>query len=221
MRKQKTSACLVAVVDDDRATYNLVRRIGGEFGWNVQAYFSCIDFVQHDLQSHPNLHCLVINLRVTDDGADFSMLCEKIRDIPKICIAPSGVILGGLSTFPFLPDATGVRFLQYPYTIQQMREALQEGIESYARWVLDRGDALRVSEGFSALTRRELDVCKLVASGMTNADIAQALGISIKTVKAHRGRVMSKTGASSLADLVRRFDGFQRLQSSLGAAASL
>ncbi|MDD2684940.1 MAG: LuxR C-terminal-related transcriptional regulator [Gallionella sp.] len=210
MRKQKTSACLVAVVDDDRATYNVVRRIGGEFGLNVQAYSSCIDFVQQELQSNPNLHCLVINLRLTGDGADFSMLCEKIRDIPKICIAPSGVILRGLSTFPFLSDATGVRFLQYPYTIQQMREALQEGIESYARWALDRGDALRVSEGFSALTRRELDVCKLVASGMTNADVGQALGISIKTVKAHRGKVMSKTGASSLADLVRRFDGLQR-----------
>ena len=111
--------------------------------------------------------------------------------------------------------AGALEFLTKPFRGQELLDAIQEAIAKDRVWRNERAQIAELRSRYDSLTPREKEVLKLVASGMLNKQIGADLGTSELTVKTHRGRVMQKLGAESIADLVRMWE---RLTSS-GAAS--
>jgi FixJ family two-component response regulator len=99
-----------------------------------------------------------------------------------------------------------VEFLPKPFRDQDMLDAVQIGLERDRSRRKNAGDAAKLKATFDTLTSREQEIMGLVTAGLMNKQIAGELGVSEITVKVHRGNVMRKMGAKSLADLVRMAD---------------
>jgi FixJ family two-component response regulator len=99
-----------------------------------------------------------------------------------------------------------VEFLPKPFRDQDMLDAVQTGLERDRRRRKDASETAKLRADFDTLTAREQEIMGLVASGLMNKQIAGQLGVSEITVKVHRGSVMRKMNARSLADLVRMAD---------------
>jgi len=102
--------------------------------------------------------------------------------------------------------AGAVEFLTKPFRDQDMLDAVQIGLERDRGRRKNAGDAAKLKATFDTLTSREQEIMGLVTAGLMNKQIAGELGVSEITVKVHRGNVMRKMGAKSLADLVRMAD---------------
>jgi FixJ family two-component response regulator len=102
--------------------------------------------------------------------------------------------------------AGAVEFLPKPFRDQDMLDAVQLALERDRNRRKNAGDAARLKTGFGTLTAREQEIMGLVTAGLMNKQIAGELGVSEITVKVHRGSVMRKMGAKSLAELVRMAD---------------
>jgi FixJ family two-component response regulator len=96
-----------------------------------------------------------------------------------------------------------VNFLPKPFAERDMLAAVTEALERSRRMDRTRAETEQIRARFQTLTLREREVLRLVASGLLNKIIADRLGVAETTIKVHRGRVMEKMGASSLAELVR------------------
>jgi FixJ family two-component response regulator len=102
--------------------------------------------------------------------------------------------------------AGAVEFLPKPFRDQDMLDAVQLALERDRNRRKNAGDAAKLKASFNTLTTREQEIMSLVTAGLMNKQIAGQLGVSEITVKVHRGSVMRKTGAKSLAELVRMAD---------------
>jgi FixJ family two-component response regulator len=102
--------------------------------------------------------------------------------------------------------AGAVEFLPKPFRDQDMLDAVQLALERDRNRRKNSGDAAKLKASFDTLTAREQEIMSLVTSGLMNKQIAGQLGVSEITVKVHRGSVMRKMGAKSLAELVRMAD---------------
>ncbi|WP_232013199.1 response regulator transcription factor [Ferriphaselus amnicola] len=99
-------------------------------------------------------------------------------------------------------------FIEKPCTVGQLGAGVMSAFDYHEKLL---SGAAHITERITCLSKREREVGSLVVRGLTNQEIAAELGISIKTVKAHRARVMEKTNSDSLVDLVRCFDSFSQL----------
>ncbi len=102
--------------------------------------------------------------------------------------------------------AGAVEFLPKPFRDQDMLDAVQLALERDRNRRKNAGDATKLKASFKTLTAREQEIMSLVTAGLMNKQIAGQLGVSEITVKVHRGSVMRKMGAKSLAELVRMAD---------------
>jgi FixJ family two-component response regulator len=102
--------------------------------------------------------------------------------------------------------AGAVEFLPKPFRDQDMLDAVQTGLERDRDRRKNAGDIARLKTGFASLTPREQEIMGFVTAGLMNKQIAGELGVSEITIKVHRGSVMRKMGAKSLAELVRMAD---------------
>jgi FixJ family two-component response regulator len=102
--------------------------------------------------------------------------------------------------------AGAIEFLPKPFRDQDMLDAVQIGLERDRDRRKNAGGAAKLKAGFATLTAREQEIMGLVTSGLMNKQIAGQIGVSEITVKVHRGSVMRKMGAKSLAELVRMAD---------------
>ena len=194
---------LVFVIDDDASMRTSLSSLFRSVGLKVEVFDSASDFLK--IGRPEAASCLVLDVRLPGvSGLDFqSELAKANIRIPIVFITGHGDIPMTVKAM----KAGAVEFLTKPFREQDLLDAVRLGLE---RDRTRRAGEAVVSElrgKFEALTSREQEVMGFVTSGLMNKQIAADLGVSEITVKVHRGNVMRKMGAKSLADLVRMADG--------------
>jgi FixJ family two-component response regulator len=193
---------LVFVIDDDASMRTSLSSLFRSVGLKVEVFDSAADFLK--IGRPDAASCLVLDVRLPGvSGLDFqSELAKASIRIPIVFITGHGDIPMTVKAM----KAGAVEFLTKPFREQDLLDAVRLGLE---RDRTRRAGEAVVSElrgRFEALTSREQEVMAFVTSGLMNKQIAADLGVSEITVKVHRGNVMRKMGAKSLADLVRMAD---------------
>jgi FixJ family two-component response regulator len=190
---------VVLVIDDDASLRDALSSLFRSVGLHVQTFASAPEFLQSKLPDAPS--CLVLDVRLPGlSGLDFqSELAKSNVRIPIIFMTGHGDIPMTVRAM----KAGAVEFLTKPFREQDMLDAVQLGLDrDRSRRELDSA-ASKLRASFETLSPREQEIMGLVTAGLMNKQIAGKVGISEITVKVHRGSVMRKMGAKTLADLVR------------------
>lgn len=195
----KESDPIVFVVDDDASVRDAVKRLIESVGLRVETFGSTREFLDTKRPEAPA--CLVLDVRLPDvSGLEFQRdLAAAKFEIPIIFVTGHGDIPMSVRAM----KAGAVEFLTKPFRGQELLDAIQEAIAKDRVAWNERAGMAELWSRYNSLTTREKEVLKLVASGLLNKQIGAELGTSELTVKTHRGRVMQKMGAESLADLVK------------------
>jgi FixJ family two-component response regulator len=192
----------VFVVDDDHAVRTALKRLITSLGFTVEAFESAKAFLERGVHEGPS--CLVLDVRMP--GMSGLELQERLRSgdrrIPIVFITGHGSISMSVGAM----KAGAVDFIEKPFEDQRLVDAINAAINRDAASRSDQAVIGDLKRRFLALTPREREVLALVVSGLRNKEIAFDLGMSEKTVKVHRARVMEKMQAESLAGLVRMAD---------------
>jgi len=190
---------IVFVVDDEPAICLSLKRLVKSVGLEAQTFTSAQEFLRAKRPDGPG--CLVLDVRLPGlSGLDLQQeLLDAKVDLPIIFITGHGDIPMSVRAI----KAGAVEFLTKPFRDQDLVDAIQHGIEKHRA---ARQESVKLT-GFRALydslTPREREVFPLVAAGLLNKQIAAQLGTGEKTIKVHRGQVMHKMKAESLAHLIR------------------
>jgi RNA polymerase sigma factor (sigma-70 family) len=189
----------VYVVDDDASVRKSVGRLLRTAGLQVEAFASADEFLAHP--SSNETACLLLDLKMPGrNGLELQeALVAARKPIPIVFVSGHGDIPASVRAM----KGGAVDFLTKPYSVEELLEAVERAMAKDKR---DRREQAQVTELESrarALTPREAEVLRLVVRGLLNKQVAAELGISEKTVKVHRARVMQKMRAGSMADLVR------------------
>jgi FixJ family two-component response regulator len=196
------TARTVFVVDDDPSVLRGLERLLRAAEYAVETFASARAFLESAPVDRPG--CVVVDLRMPElSGLDLQEeLSRRGFPLPLIFLTGHGDVPSSVRAM----KGGAVDFLSKPCDETDLLAAVERALarDSEARAARTEGEAVRAR--FAALTPREHEVCLLVAKGLLNKQIAAELGTSEKTVKVHRGRVMEKLGADSVADLVRLVD---------------
>jgi len=190
---------IVFVVDDDASIRDAIKKLISSVGLRIETFGSTREFLSAKRPEAPS--CLVLDVRLPDvSGLEFQ------RDLAQANIHIPIIFITGHADVPMsvrAMKAGAVEFLTKPFRGQELLDAIQEAIaRDRAAWT-ERQQIKTLRTRYDALTVREKEVMKLVVSGLLNKQIGAELGASELTIKTHRGRVMQKMEADSLADLVR------------------
>ena len=193
---------MVFVIDDDASMRAALSSLLASVGLRVTAYASATEFLQAKLPDCPT--CLVLDVRLPGlSGLDFQAELAKANiDIPIVFMTGHGDIPMTVRAM----KAGAVEFLPKPFRDQDMLDAVQIGIERDRGRRAKASVAAKLRASFNSLTAREQTILGMVTAGLMNKQIAGDLGVSEITVKVHRGNVMRKMGAKTLAELVRMAD---------------
>jgi len=187
------------VVDDDDAVRNSLRLLLKSLGLATQVMASAAEFLQTYQPSQPG--CLVLDVRMPGmSGLELQQeLNLRGATLPVIFITGHGDI-------PMAVEAMqqgAFDFLQKPFREQELIDRIQRALAKDAKTRADLTEHERIRERLDSLTPRERQVLLLMTAGKANKIMAHELGVSQRTVEIHRARVMEKSGADSLAQLVR------------------
>lgn len=189
---------LVFVVDDDASVRRSLQLLIDSAGWQAETFASAWEFLARPRVATPS--CLVLDVELPDlDGLELqSQVAAERNDLPIIFISGHGDVPMTVRAM----KAGAMTFLTKPLNADALLDAARGAIERSAA-VLAREAAMRsLRQRHGLLTSREREVMALVVAGLLNKQIGAELGISEITVKAHRGSMMRKMGADSLAQLV-------------------
>jgi FixJ family two-component response regulator len=193
---------LVFVIDDDASMRTSLSSLFRSVGLKVEVFDSAADFLK--IGRPEAASCLVLDVRLPGvSGLDFQaeLVKANIR-IPIVFITGHGDIPMTVKAM----KAGAVEFLTKPFREQDLLDAVRLGLERDRTRRAGEAILSELRGRFEALTSREQEVMAFVTSGLMNKQIAADLGVSEITVKVHRGNVMRKMSAKSLADLVRMAD---------------
>jgi FixJ family two-component response regulator len=198
----KMAEATVLVVDDDASVRRALERLLRSVGLTANTFASAREFLQYELPTGPT--CLVLDVCMPEtSGLDLqNLLVSTGFRMPIIFLTGHGTVPDSVQAM----KAGAVDFLQKPcddrILLQAIRRALHQAQQAWS----DDAAQHTLHYCLQTLTPREHDVFALVVTGIPNKQIAVALGVSKKTVKIHRARVMRKMHAASFADLVRMAD---------------
>jgi FixJ family two-component response regulator len=191
--------CIVFMVDDDPLVRDSVADLLDSAGFAARTFGSATEFVQSQRPDLPA--CLILDVELPDlSGLDLQAeLAKSGIEMPIIFLTGHGDIPMSVRAM----KAGAVEFLTKPFRKQDLLDAVHEALRRDSEGRKQRSETLEFRERLRTLTPREHQVLALVVTGLLNKQIAGELGTSELTIKVHRGRVMRKMGAGSLADLVR------------------
>ena len=190
---------MVFVVDDDPSLRKALASLFRSVGLRVEVFGSAPEFLQSTLPDVPS--CLVLDIRLPGpSGLDFQAELAKANiHIPIIFVTGHGDIPMTVRAM----KAGAIDFLSKPFRDQDMLDAVATAVERDRKRRKDEKIISDLRAHFDSLTPREQEVLGLVAAGLMNKQIAAEIDLAEITVKIHRGHIMKKMGARSLADLVR------------------
>jgi FixJ family two-component response regulator len=190
---------VIYVIDDDPSVRKALERLLRSAGHEPMTFTSALEFLDF---THPDAPgCLVLDIKMPGlDGLELQdRLAEKGIYFPIVFITGHGTVPKSVKAF----RAGALDFLQKPFEDRELLDAVSRGIEKDRQLRREEKEMKTLHAKWNTLTPREQEVFRLVATGMLNKQAAFHLGITEKTIKVHRGRVMEKMSAQSLAELVR------------------
>ena len=195
-------APVVFVVDDDPAVRKSLTRLLSSAGYAGEAFASAREFLARQPYAGPC--CLVLDVRMPGlTGLDLQeALAGAGRRMSIVFVTGHGNISMSVKAM----KGGAVDFLTKPVDAKDLLKAIQRAVAKDVQDLADETRIAEIQERIKMLTAREIEVFALVVTGMLNKQIAFELGISEKTVKVHRARVMEKMRAGSVAELVRLAD---------------
>jgi FixJ family two-component response regulator len=199
MKDDNSGKSIVFIVDDDPLMRESVSSLLRSVGLQVRVFGSTPEFLQEKRPPLPS--CLVLDIRLPgESGLDFQAeLAGRNIRIPIIFMTGHGDIPMTVRAM----KGGAVEFLTKPFREQDMLDAVKLALERDQSRLESETASSGLKSSFETLTLREREIMALVASGLMNKQVAGKIGLSEITVKVHRGRIMQKMGARTLADLVR------------------
>lgn len=190
---------IVFVVDDDVSVRESLELLIKRQGWQPKTFSSAPEFMDSPRPLVPN--CLVLDISLPGlNGLDLQKRVAVERtDTPIIFITGYGDVPKSVEAM----KAGAVEFLTKPFRHEVLLGAIRQALERSGRALAREAELQTLRERYASLTGRERQVMALIVSGLLNKQVGGELGIGESTVKAHRGQVMQKMKANSLADLVR------------------
>ena len=190
---------VVFVVDDDVSVRESLESLIRWAGWKPETFSSAQDFLSRPRDETPS--CLVLDVELPDlNGLDVQERVAADRtEMPIIFITGHGDIPMSVRAM----KAGAAEFLTKPFERDVLLNAIRRAIERSRAALVRAAELKMLHERYASLTPREREVLAWVVSGLLNKQVGAELGMTEATVKAHRGQVMQKMKADSLADLVR------------------
>jgi len=202
MIAEEMASPLVVVVDDEPFVRSYLSRLLSSNGYQVAAFASADELLERELPPQPG--CVLLDLFLPGLGGleVQRVLAERAGHLPVI-------FMSGRGTVPLSVEAMkngALDFLTKPLDAQKLLQAVARAVKLSAESISERAVDADIEQRIRSLSRRQIEVIRLVSLGRLNKQIATELVILEKTVKVHRARAMRKLGVRSVAELVRLAD---------------